>query len=116
MFSQHPPAILHTVHSLRPSSGGPSRTIPPLCAAVARTERFRVCLLTTRHPDEPNTPVDRDLVTTIELPWSRRSWTPQLKRAFEAEIVKLHQEYGFAVIHDHGQWLATNRAAASAAS
>ena len=110
------PAVLHTVHALPASAGGPARTVPALCEAVARTDRYRVVLLLTRRPGETNLRPDPDLVETVELAPPARPSRAALRRAFRERIAELHDRRRFAAIHDHGQWLATNRAAADAAA
>ena len=105
-----PPTVLHTVHALPERAGGPARTVPALCEAVALTGRYRVVLLTTSRPGETNLRPDPARVETVELPDGR-----PLRRRFREEIARLHADRRLAAIHDHGQWLATNRAAADAA-
>ena len=110
------PTVLHTVHALPASAGGPARTVPALCEAVARTDRYRVVLLLTRRPGETNLRPDPDLVETVELDTPARPPRAALRRAFRERIAELHDRCRFAAVHDHGQWLATNRAAADAAA
>lgn len=109
------PVVLHTVHALDADGGGPSRTVPALCEAVARESDFRVILLTTRRPSGRNLLPDPALVESVELETDARPGGTPLRRRFAEAITVFHRRSPVSVLHDHGQWLGTNRAVASAA-
>lgn len=104
--------VLHTVHSLQADGGGPSRTVPALCEAVARGGGADVLLLTCVWRGRPNLLPDPRLVESFEIP-DEGPWRGNLRRRFAAEIRRLCVERGVNVLHDHGQWLPTNMAAAA---
>ena len=109
------PVVLHTVHALGADGGGPSRTVPALCEAVARNADVRVVLLTTRRTGACNLLPDPVLVESVELATDARPGGESLRRRFAAAVADVHRRSPVAILHDHGQWLGTNRAAAAAA-
>ncbi|MBX3441659.1 MAG: glycosyltransferase [Planctomyces sp.] len=108
------PAILHTIHTLHPDAGGPSRSVPNLCEALARTGRVRVLLMCTRRPGAPLLRPSAELVSTIEIETTDRAVGWALERTFREAVRRVMREQDVRLIHDHGQWLATNRGTAGA--
>lgn len=104
--------IIHTVASLGISAGGPSRTVPALCAAVqAECPHISVEIVTSEQPAfGPNveTGVPTFTAASGSGPFAQRNLlTARIERALES-----HEN---VLLHDHGQWLEINRASASVA-
>lgn len=100
--------VVHTVATLHPDAGGPSRTVSETCAGLSRFGD-EVSLVTTDAGgrDEAIRPEDVETAFVSNFPaWSR---PVRFRKAVEAmaEISDL--------VHDHGVWLPTNWASARAA-
>ena len=93
--------VVHSVGSLAEASGGPSRVIPALAAAVSRAGGD----VTLIAGDDGRPAVRRDDVTTRLVPVP--GW-----RSYGETIAG---SLGGGILHDHGIWSAANRAATGAA-
>jgi glycosyltransferase involved in cell wall biosynthesis len=105
--------VLHTVDSLHPDAGGPSRTVRATCLHLA-ARGVRVEVVTGRaHPSAPAlAPAHSSVTTTFartgrSLP--RDAWTRW--RVLGGRIRAARP----AIVHDHGLWLPANALAALAA-
>ncbi len=105
--------ILHTVGSLGTDAGGPSRTVPALCQSLVALGDFDVRLLTARSSQFGANRVFNDLAVTESDNHSVRGWSNTLGRMIQDSSTNDKQQR--TVLHDHGQWLAINRASALAA-
>lgn len=107
--------VVHTVASLAPESGGPSRTVTSLTNRLANDENTSIILVTQRRTGAAvigagnSTNVNRyiadsqfSLILAAGLPFKR-----QLK-----DVIRTHRP---ALIHDHGIWHPTNHHTARAA-
>lgn len=102
--------ILHSVASLSEDKGGPSRTVPSLCEALADTGQALVSLVTARSANNLLPPPEK--VAAYEVPAYQESrWIDNCK-AFTKVLSSMCLEARVQLIHDHGQWLGNNRAAA----
>lgn len=101
--------MLHTIARVATADGGPSRTVVALCRALA-AEGVRVELLT-------GSVEDADLGVPVRVAGTVRRWgREQPPRGRFAALVGVRlAEGGFGIVHDHGIWLTSNRAAAEAA-
>jgi glycosyltransferase involved in cell wall biosynthesis len=75
-----PLRILHAVPSLDPKYGGPSRSVPQLCEALAAEEHHRIELLTT-HQTNHNSPPEILHVKSTHIPYTHLRATTSLKIA-----------------------------------
>ena len=89
----HSGRVLHTIASLDPRHGGPSRTVPALASALQAHG------------------VGAELLVADRVGAS--GWRGALR--FRSAIMASVRQAPVAVIHDHGLWLASNHAAATAA-
>lgn len=107
--------VIHAVASLRAEHGGPSRSVTALAGAQAQADTD-VHLLTTRAPDEgPSVACPAGVhLESVDRP-SGLHLMLGARDAFSAALNTL-LDPGGAVLHDHGIWLPTNRAAARVAS
>jgi glycosyltransferase involved in cell wall biosynthesis len=107
--------VLHTMASLKRSSGGTSRSVPRLCESLGS-----LGLETTLLSQSARWPVDCDIVPdpaivrtemvgAVNSPWLRLSYAPW----FERRLAQLCA--GADILHDHGLWLPSNHAAARVA-
>lgn len=103
--------ILHTIASTAESHGGTSRTVTQLCSSLAlRGENVR--LLTVSSPgDRLLLPDDGVKSVLAEAPKGmRRLVGPH--HGFADVLMDMVRKDAPEIIHDHGAWLSTNRAAA----
>ncbi|MBI2795322.1 MAG: glycosyltransferase [Gemmatimonadetes bacterium] len=112
---------VHAVVSLRASYGGPARSVPALCDALA-ARGVRTHLLTIDNagpgdalltPRNPAVAVTR--VPAVTGPNGLVRWAPRLRHALERAVDDTSIGSGRVVLHDHGLWRPTNRAMARAA-
>ncbi len=109
--------VLHTIASLKRSTGGTSRAVSDLCASLGRKE-VNVSLLSM---DEPGQLADCIVPapTFVKLYSARGFALPLLNSRYPTShskmIRKLHQLSPLKIIHDHGMWLPCNHASAVAA-
>ena len=105
--------VIHTVASLGVSAGGPSRTVPALCAAVAAA-----CPNTTVEIVTAEQPVyGRNLEATGVPTYTAAAGSggAALRSLLAQRIDAALASHDAVLLHDHGQWLALNRASAAAA-
>lgn len=103
--------VLHTVASLHPDAGGPSRTVTATCGALARagvdahlfTQRRDGADLLTPSPNQVS-------VSTVE---PTPAWSRPLR--FHRGLMETGRTRAPDLLHDHGVWLLTNLASAVAA-
>lgn len=101
--------VLHIVAGLSVQSGGPSVSITSLCDSLVDSRKdwdFRI-LTSEGKRNLPMVLPDRSEIQ--QLSGSARTWNTYRRMLDQIAA------YGPSIIHDHGQWLATNRAAAEAA-
>jgi glycosyltransferase involved in cell wall biosynthesis len=105
---------LFTIAGLHPSSGGPARSVPDLCAALGRAG-VGVEIVTHDYGaafGHPHVPAEKNVRTTFidcSSPLYRRlQWSPEYKNILRTRCTASSPQ----VIHDTGIWLSTNRAAA----
>ena len=106
--------VLHTVASTRARHGGPSRSVPSLCEALAERNASVRLVTTMPAPNQAATPLlPTDPVETRTVDEGQGLFR-QL-RAVVPFYRALHEEAKTtpsALMHDHGVWLPTNVAAA----
>ncbi len=108
--------VIHTIAGVRADHGGPSRSVPALCNALAATGTD-VHLLTGMPSDGrvknnfPAPPVTTHAVRESRLgrPWG-------VGRGFRRELRRLAITAQTTIVHDHGVWLPTNHAVAQQAT
>lgn len=105
---------VHTIGSIGESVGGPARTVPALCrAAMDADERVHCEIVTTR-----DGPLGPSLATpgvprhAVAFEGRSRSYPPLLEKVVARATACPDTA---ALIHDHGQWLLSNRSAAAVA-
>ncbi|MGB1251317.1 MAG: glycosyltransferase, partial [Candidatus Promineifilaceae bacterium] len=108
--------LLHTVPYLIPEAGGPARSVPNLCTALAQ-QGHQVDLVSCDYGDQfarpllPPTSVKTQLVP-IGLRLGLGSlWEPQLNRRLTTTVA----EQGVQLIHNHVLWLPFNYVSVRAA-
>lgn len=100
--------IVHVIGSLGAAAGGPSRTVPSLCASIQpQLSNGKISILTGISSEFGENLTNKQLLIR-ELPAASatRTWIAHLSQM----VMGLNHES--AIIHDHGQWLRCNRAAA----
>ncbi len=105
------PTVVHTVGGLDPITGGPARTVPALCQAIAEqgATTHVVTRAVGRCPDIPGVTMTR--VRSFHGQRLRMIVTPR----FASSLAGVCRLGGAQIIHDHGVWLSTNHAAAKVA-
>ncbi|MDT0632219.1 glycosyltransferase [Rubrivirga litoralis] len=115
-MSSGPIRAVHAVGDLWVSSGGPSRSVTAVCDALARGGA--AVDLVTSWPD-PAVPIVRPAEAGVRLlavaDGARSGLWQGARSAFGRAVAEAAAPPGVAVVHDHGLWLPTNRAAALAA-
>ena len=111
------PALLHTVASLKASSGGTSRSVPALCEALGAL-RLNVALVaqSAQWPVSPDLIPDARLVRTrlvpgVSIPAVRLSYAP----GFEREMKSICKRQHIDLVHMHGVWMYANHISARVA-
>jgi glycosyltransferase involved in cell wall biosynthesis len=110
--------VVHTIPGLKETSGGVSRSVPGLCAALAEAG----CAPVLVSQNDRNTPglaarlpppglVRTRLIEGYDWPGLRMSFTPGLARV----LASVCAEGSPCVLHDHGLWLHMNHVAAQVA-
>lgn len=104
------PAAIHTIARVALADGGPSRTVVALCRALA-AEGARIELLA-------GSVESADLGIPVRVSGTIRRWGREQPRRgrFAALVEERIRQGGFGIVHDHGIWLTSNRAAADAAA
>ena len=109
--------ILHTVASLEARFGGPSRSVPALCEALAQ-RGHDVHLVSQRLDSACSNPLvpDPNLARTTLLPatWVNTGRYP-LTLEYTRHLAALARSRGAELIHDHGLWLQSNAGSSRAA-
>ncbi len=106
--------ILFTIAGLHPESGGPARSVPELCVALALGgASIEIVSHHYGHRAAPPLTPRSELVRTTFAPcdsWlaHRLQWTPR----FQTVLRDRCRNSGAQIIHDTGVWLSTNYAAA----
>lgn len=110
--------VLHTIASLKSTSGGPSRTVTSLCNALGQ-KGGNVSLLTMDRPAELASCVEPDY-KVVNLRTVSGPNIPLLKARYPfghfKEISVMHSDIPLQIIHDHGLWLPCNHAVAAVAN
>lgn len=110
--------VVHTIASTRASHGGTSRSVPGLCESLASIG-LDVVLVTRARVGEvergtallPSSAVETEIVSEEDGLAARVAAGRRFRRAVRSRLGGADE----AIVHDHGAWLATNRAAARAA-
>lgn len=103
--------VLHTIASLHPDAGGPSRTVTATCEALARAGVDAHLFTQRRDGADILTPShERVSVSAVE---PTPTWSRPLR--FHRGLMKEGHALSPDLLHDHGVWLLTNLASAVAA-
>lgn len=107
-----PPLIaLHTVSSIRRSHGGPSRSVPMTCDAIARCGRG-VGLMTSVSDDaaDPNLWPEQPGVVRASYPVTHPPGARfvEIPQGFGATAASVLGQTPFKILHDHGLWQPSN--------
>lgn len=110
-----PIKVVFTIAGLNPETGGPARSVPALCSALAALE-VGIELISLDYGTSVGkalVPIAPGLHTTLvdcSSPLERRlQWTP----AFRTTLRRRCVETGCQILHDTGVWLPSNRTAAA---
>ncbi len=106
-MSQGRTTAVHIVASLGENAGGPSRTVPGLCRALANSAEVVPRIITGSNP------AFGENVIVAGVHQDTLDAGAGVNQFFEA--ISRCQADAPWLIHDHGQWLAANRASAKAA-
>jgi len=107
------PDVLHTVASTRTSHGGPSRSVPFLCDALARQDVSVRLVTTVPGEDHEDAILPGEGVATRTV--AEAGWLRSLLRsplAFCQTLRSTVKGDPPDLLHDHGVWLPSNAAAA----
>ena len=102
---------LHTVASIKRTSGGPSHSVTNLCSSLGRKSQQVHLLVIGEQPDAEQWVLpDLEVVILhntpgIKLPLLGMSYAPE----FGFCIQKINETKKLNLIHDHGLWLPNNR-------
>ncbi len=106
-------SVVHVIGTLTNRSGGPARTVPPLCEALAEDDtRISVVTLQAsveRLPDASR--VQTCVLRAFRLRGARVPYAPRLQRRLLDHCRQAQAD----VVHSHGLWLPLNHAASVAA-
>lgn len=105
--------VIHTIAGLGVSAGGPSRTVPALCAAVNAAGLGVTTEIVTAESRSFGAPASTLGVPTSILPAA--TGPRGYRRLLDGRIAASLASHKAVLLHDHGQWLAINRASAAAA-
>src|SRR6478609_2035262 len=103
--------VLVTIAALNPQHGGPARTAPALCRALARIGAEVELATINENGISPSTAATGFKLTTIDAQADRyhpRSW----RTAFENSLRSVLAQRRDAVLYDIGLWLPSNHFAA----
>ena len=108
--------VILTVADLQPESGGPSRTVTALAAAVA-AQGSEVNLVALEYGESEARPLVPAAPVRITLVPCRGTLCRRLRRSrvFAPTLRSLCRRDRHVVLHDNGLWLPTNRSAAAVA-
>jgi len=109
--------VLFTIADLQPESGGPSRTVPSFCSALAQLG-VEVEILAMHYgannprPIQPTAEQVPTRFVACTRSWAKRvKWTP----GFAVAARGVCREWKPDIVHDTGLWLLTNHAAVGVA-
>ena len=108
------PNALHTIGGLHPDNGGPARSVPNLCRALANNTAIVLRLLSQKRVHDLIVEIS---ASHIDLHIAESHSTLALKLGWPFRRL-LHQQIQAQqpdVLHDHGLWLPSNHYAAEAA-
>jgi len=109
--------VLFTIADLQPESGGPSRSVPAFCTALAQhgAEVEIVAMNYGANSPRPILPMS-DLVRTRFVARTR-GWAKRVKwtSGFADVVREICREWKPSIVHDTGLWLLTNHAAVGVA-
>ncbi len=109
------PRVLHVIHSLLRSAGGPPLIAIGLCEHLAKAGcKVDICTLDFGARGGPELPVDESLVRVHRVPSRSRFSNILLPRQFERVVTDLGT--GAQIVHCHGIWSAANNCAATIAA
>ena len=101
-------AVVHTIARLAPAEGGPARSVAALCRSLS-DEGATIEIVTGEAELDPGVAAH---ASGVARRWGRMQPHPRpFARLLEARLAAT----GADAIHDHGIWLASNRAAARVA-
>src|SRR3981081_2881692 len=107
--------VVVTVAAPDPQHGGPARTVPALCRALARSGAS-VELITIGEHGQSSPAADVDGFTATLIPTQADPYHPRPWRdAFKNSVAGALRERREAVLYDVGLWLPSNHFAASVA-
>lgn len=108
-------SVVHTVNSLRADHGGPSRSVTALCSHLARAGTSVELVAYRGREGEPAPVLPGEPNVRVRLAEPEPAWRPLLTRrsAFARSITDSLEP--LELVHDHGLWLPSNRAAAGTA-
>ena len=96
--------VLHTINTIESKFGGPSRSVPQLCVALASIDNVNV-ELATRVGRSDNEDTDSSLVrhnaSTTSSKFASKAWRQMLSQIVSST--------DYDILHDHGIWLTSNR-------
>ena len=112
---------IHSVVSLRATYGGPARSVPTLCDALA-ARGIQTQLLTIENETPQHAlvlPQDRRVRVTLVPGFTDGNgvvlWSRAYRAAVEQAMETMTSAGAMPILHDHGMWRATNRAMAAVA-
>lgn len=109
--------VLHTVASLKASSGGTSQSVPALCESLGAAGcGVTLVSQSARWPASPDRIPDARFTETrfvpgLSLPALRLSYAP----GFAREVLRMCRQRRVELVHTHGLWTTVNHASAGAA-
>jgi glycosyltransferase involved in cell wall biosynthesis len=109
--------VLHTVAGLEPDSGGPSRTVPTLCDALAMAGSYVHLVVPAYNGSKEAAIQSKPKIANVS--WvkgyavreARLSVVPQFRTA----LTHVCHEQNVQLMHDHGLWLPVNHTSARVA-
>ena len=107
--------IVHTASGLEKKDGGPARSVPGLCEALAGPDKTVELFVISRRGREKyiNIPNQQMVYTNVVRAFGRGwyRWAPAYDRKLD-RAVEVDEP---CILHDHGLWLHTNQVAARVA-
>jgi len=103
--------VIHTVGSLAAHTGGPARTVPALCSALAEAG-VEVRILTVSEAPREALCLPASQGVSVEIIEGSATGS---RRRFAEALASACGEMGADIIHDHGLWMATNHVTAAVA-
>ena len=107
--------VIQTVNSLHTDHGGPSRSVTALCSHLA-TQGADVDLVSYESGGAPSEVVRPSDAVTLGFAASEPAWRPLLSAQNHfADTLAAAVNGTATIVHDHGVWMPSNHASASAA-